>query len=84
MQIIDVWDYQVWDGGNRHYHAGYFSRVNVSSDEAIQLAGQYDMIDAKEIVVYSSIQEYKDELNETVKKRALAKLSSEERRVLGF
>lgn len=84
MQVMNVWDYQVWDGGSYQNHKAYFDATTVSDQDAKNLAGKYDSMDAKEIIVYSSIQEYQDELNGVVKKRALAKLTIEERKALGY
>ena len=84
MQVLKVWDYQVWDGGSSHKHKAYFDRTAVSEADAKIIAGTYDIMTSREIVIYHSIQEYETEKAGKVRERALSKLTVEERESLGF
>ena len=81
MKILKVWDIQVWDGGDRHTHK-YYVATKEAADEWIE-KNKYDMIYEKEIVILDSWDELQDYKNGELRKRALAKLTEEERIVLG-
>lgn len=81
MKIHKVWDIQVWDGGDRHNHK-YYVATKEAADEWIE-KNKYDMIYEKEIVILDSWDELQDYKNGELRKRALAKLTEEERIVLG-
>jgi hypothetical protein len=81
MKILKVWDIQVWDGGDRHNHK-YYVATKEAADEWIE-KNKYDMIYEKEIVILDSWDELQDYKNGELRKRALAKLTEEERIVLG-
>lgn len=81
MQIIKCWDIQVWDGGDRHNHK-YYVATKEAADEWMA-KNKYDMIYEKEFVILDSWDELQDYKNGELRKRALAKLTEEERIVLG-
>jgi len=82
MKIIKCWDIQTWDGGDRHNHKYY-----VATKEAAQawLANnKYDTVYEREFVILDSLDELTEYENGELRKRALAKLSEAEKKVLGL
>lgn len=82
MQVLTVWDVQVWDGGGRHNHAFYVKdefQANVWKEK-----NTYDSIVKKEIQIFDTIAEYQEFKNGELKRKALQKLTREERVALGF
>ena len=82
MQIIKCWDIQVWDGGERHNHRYYVA----TEDAALEwkAKNKYDEIYEKEFVILDSWDELEIYRNGELRKRALAKLTAEEKIVLGL
>lgn len=82
MQIIKCWDIQTWDGGERYNHK-YF----VATKEAAiawKEKNKYDEVYEKEFVILDSLDELKEYENGELRKRALAKLTETEKKVLGL
>jgi hypothetical protein len=82
MKILKVWDIQVWDGGGGHNHK-YYVATKEAADEWI-VKNKYDMIYEKEIVILDSWNELQEYKNGELRKRALAKLTNEDKIVLGL
>lgn len=82
MKIIKCWDIQVWDGGERHNHK-YYVATKEAADEWIA-KNKYDLAYEKEFVILDSYAELMDYKNGEARKRALAKLSEEDKIVLGL
>ena len=82
MQIIKCWDIQVWDGGDRHNHR-YYVATKEAADEWMA-KNKYDMVYEHEMVILDSWDELQDYKNGELRKRALAKLTAEEKVVLGL
>lgn len=82
MQVLKVYSIKVWDAAGKHNHKFYLS----DRDEALQyvLENKYDIVEEKTIEVFDTLEEWKTWNSGEVKKRALAKLTVEERRVLGL
>ena len=82
MQILKLYSVQVWDGGDRHNHKFYLT----SKEEADKyLKGNtYDAVYETTLEVFDTLDEWNDWNKGKVKERALAKLTAEERRALGF
>ena len=82
MQIIKCWDIQVWDGGERHNHKFY-----VKTEESARAwleKNKYDSIYEKEFVILDDLAEVEAYKNGELRKRALSKLTDEEKLVLGL
>ena len=82
MQIIKCWDIQVWDGGERHNHKFY-----VKTEESARTwleKNKYDSIYEKEFVILDDLAEVEAYKNGELRKRALSKLTDEEKLVLGL
>jgi hypothetical protein len=82
MKIIKCWDIQTWDGGDRHNHK-YYVATKEAADEW-KAKNKYDEVYAKEFVILDSLDELTDYENGELRKRALAKLSEAEKKVLGL
>lgn len=81
MKIIKCWDIQVWDGGDRHNHK-YYVATKEAADEW-KFRNKFDEVYEKEFVILDSWDELEEYKNGELRKRALAKLTEEERIVLG-
>ena len=82
MKIIKCWDIQVWDGGDRHNHKYYVSTKEAA--DAWMVENTYDSVYEKEFIILDSFAELEEYRNGELRKRALAKLTEEERIVLGL
>ena len=81
MQIIKCWDIQVWDGGDRHNHK-YYVATKEAADEWMA-KNKFDSVYEREFVILDSWNELQDYKTGELRKRALAKLTDEEKLVLG-
>ena len=82
MQIIKCWDIQTWDGGDRHNHK-YYVATKGAADEW-KAKNKYDEVYEKEFVILDSLDELTEYENGELRKRALAKLTEAEKKVLGL
>ena len=82
MQIIKCWDIQSWDGGERHNHRYYVATKEAA--DAWKANNKYDEVYEKEFIILDSWDELQDYKAGELRKRALAKLTNEERVVLGL
>ena len=82
MKIIKCWDIQVWCGGDRHNHKYYVATKEAA--DAWMEKNKYDMIYEKEMVILDNWDELEEYKNGELRKRALSKLTAEERIVLGL
>lgn len=82
MKIIECWDIQVWDGGDRHYHKHYVATKEAA--DAWKAKHQFDNVSKLRLVIFDNMDELNDyELGEA-RKRALAKLTAEDKIALGI
>lgn len=82
MQIIKCWDIQVWDGGERHNHK-YYVATKEAADKWLE-KNTYDSVWEKEFVILDSFAELEIYRNGQMRQRALAKLTEEDKIVLGL
>ena len=82
MQIIKCWDIQVWDGGERHNHKCYVA-TKEAADQWMK-KNTYDSVWEREFVILDSFAELEEYRNGEMRKRALAKLTEEDKKVLGL
>lgn len=82
MKIIKCWDIQVWDGGERHNHK-YYVATKEAADEWMA-KNKFDTVYEKEFVILDSSAELEIYRNGELRQRALAKLSEEDKIVLGL
>lgn len=82
MKVITVYQVDLWDGGERHNFGFY-----LSSKEELDKYQEIDIhccAHKKEIVIFDTIEERNEYNSGLAKKRALQKLTPEERVALGF
>jgi hypothetical protein len=82
MQIIKCWGIHVWDGGDRHNHK-YYVKTKEAADAWMD-KNKYDMIHEYEFVILDDLTEVEAYKNGELRKRALAKLTDEDKIVLGL
>lgn len=82
MQLLKLWDIQVWDGGDRHNSAYLVSDISIA-DEWIK-EHKHDLVWSKEIVIIESWDELKDYQTGKMRENALAKLTDFEKKLLGL
>ena len=82
MKIVKCWDIQTWDGGDRHNHKCYVATKEAS--QAWLANNKYDTVVKREFVIFDSLDELTEYENGELRKRALAKLSEDEKKVLGL
>lgn len=82
MQIIKCWDIQVWDGGDRHNHK-YYVATKEAADQWMK-KNAYDSVWEREFIILDSFAELEEYRNGEMRKRALAKLTEEDKKVLGL
>jgi len=82
MKIFTVWDIQVWDGGDRHYHKYYVSSKAVA-DEWMK-KNPNDLVSEVELRIFDTLDHVIESETEEIRIRALLKLTAEERKALGF
>lgn len=79
-RIIECFDVQHWDGGDRHNHHAYV----VSEQDAKKIAGQYGTTIKRTFIVHDTMVDYKHHTSEELRRTALAKLTKQERVALGL
>ena len=82
MKIIKCWDIQVWDGGSMHHHKYYVATKEAAAEWKAK--NKYDEIVEREFVILDDLTELGEYKNGELRKRALAKLTEQERKVLGL
>ena len=82
MKIVQCYDIQVWDGGDRTNHKYY-----VSSQEAADqwlAKHRFDTVTSREFIIFDDLAEIEDYDKGEARKRALAKLTPEDKIALGI
>lgn len=82
MKIIKCWDIQVWDGGDRHDHKYYVATKEAA--DAWMAKNKFDTVYEKQFIILDSYEELMDYRNGESRKRALAKLTEEDKIALGL
>jgi len=82
MEIIDLYEIAVWDGGERHIPKFYF--ILKKDAEDYKKDHPHDTFYNKKLKVYATYQDFKDENDQVIRERALAKLTPAEKFVLGL
>jgi hypothetical protein len=82
MKKITAYSIRVWDGGDRCNHKFYVA----SEEEAKKWikANTYDNYYEVDIEIYDTLEDWAEHNEEAIRKRALRKLSPEERAALGW
>lgn len=84
MQIIELYEVGVLDGVDRVIPRFYFTdKVDADRYKSIP-KNQHDSVFLKQFKVYTSFRDYQDNSDKAIRDRALAKLTPEEKMVLGL
>jgi len=83
MRKITFYQFQQWDGGDRHIPKDICFETREEADIFLG-NNKYDMFERRSFTIFDSIDEYEQSKSEEVKKTALAKLSDIEKRALGL
>ncbi|MCK9369209.1 hypothetical protein M0R04_04660 [Candidatus Dojkabacteria bacterium] len=84
MEIVELFEIGVWDGGERNVVKFAFSNQEAAESYKEMPKHKHDTIIKKQIKVYSSLNDYHNNSDEAIKARALSKLTPEEKLVLGL
>ena len=84
MEIKTLYQLHNWDGGERHNATDYYFETKEVGNEYVAVVDQYANIIPKTLIICSSLEDYKQNLKSELKKRALAKLTKEDRAILGL
>lgn len=82
MKTLKVWDVQFWDGGDRHNHAFFLDRSTPVID--IERMHEHSISLQHDFIVLDSLDEYPNLVAVRKRTAALAKLTPEERVLLGL
>lgn len=82
MKIIKCWDIQVWDGGDRHNHKYYVATKEAA--DAWMAKNKFDTVYEKQFIILDSYEELMNHRNGESRKRALSKLTEEDKIALGL
>jgi hypothetical protein len=82
MKSITYWQIYIWDGGDRH-NPGY-----CVSDQSLAIDWKQknpnDSVVKTDLIIFDSLKEIEDFKSGETKRRALAKLTLDEKRALGL
>lgn len=83
MKIITAYDWQKWDGGERSFHYAF---IQLTDEELSKMKKDIkcDSFILRDIVVYESIDDYKNNNITNQRKAALDKLTDYEKRLLNL
>lgn len=79
-QIIECFDVQRWDGGDRNNHYCYMS----TEKDAKEVAGEHGSYFKRDFVIHQSIADLQNWNSGELKRQALAKLTTAEKIALGL
>lgn len=82
MQVINCYNIQVWDGGDRHNHRYYVANEEAAKEWVFR--NKYDMYFEQEFVILDDLAEVEEYKLHQTRARALAKLNAEEKKALGL
>ena len=82
MQVITVHQVNLWDGGERH-NFGFFLSDAKEAENYKEIDPNCNIC-KKEFIIFDTIADYREYKSGEVKRRALSKLTLEERVALGF
>lgn len=83
MKQLTIWRIEEWDGGDRTIPNGnYFS--NKKAADEYKKNNKYNCCIEQTIRIYDSLKDMEDNSKQKLKERALAKLTEEERKILGL
>lgn len=81
MQQLEVYDIQVWDGGDRHNHKFFLS--NKAEAQKYVEKNRYDRFDTRVLIIFDTLEEAGENELKLVRERVIAGLTHLERRAMG-
>lgn len=83
MKQLTIWRIEEWDGGDRTIPNGdYLS--NKEAAEEYNKKNKYNACFEQTIRIYDSLQDMEENSKQKLKERALAKLTDEDKKILGL
>ena len=82
MQLVEVKEVNLWDGGDRH-NFGFYIVPSVTDDE-IKERYPHSYIMNRKMIIYDNFEELEEDNVKKVREKALEKLTLEEKRALGL
>jgi len=83
FQVVNVVSVQEWDGGDRYHHKFYFTDYEVAKEYKAKV-DKSCYLHHTSLIVCDTIEDVKNWKNGELRQRALAKLTPEDRQVLGL
>lgn len=84
MEIKTLFQVHNWDGGDRHIPTDYYFTTEQLGQEYEDTIEKHCWIQKKTLIICQSIDDYKQSTKAEIKRKALAKLTAEERSILGL
>lgn len=79
LKMLDVW---LWDGGERHIYAHSFN-AETTSKKDLESKFKHCQVYEKTIVLFDNVTDFDQNKNEIKRQAVLAKLTPEEKALLG-
>ena len=83
MRVITLWEIHEWDGGDRQLYRGN-CLANQEAADAYKASKRHDCVVKRVITVFDDLEDMEGNSPAKRKERALAKLSDEDKAVLGL
>lgn len=84
MEYKTLFQVYNWDGGERHNPTDYYFTSKLLGQEYKDAVDKHCTIEKRTLLICDSIEDYKQNTKAEVKRKALAKLTAEERSILGL
>lgn len=83
FQVVNLISVEEWDGGDRHYHKFYMRSKDIAQKYQ-QEVDPHCYYHEVSLIICDTIQDVKDWKSGELKRKALAKLTAEEKQILGL
>lgn len=83
MQALELWEIHEWDGGDRTNATGKFF-TNKEAADAYKVKRPHDYIYHRVLILVDNMEDLAAHTHTEMRKRALAKLSPEDKLILGI
>ncbi len=83
MKSLELWEICAWDGGSRQTPTGQFFTNKAAAEEYMKV-NKHDYINHKVLLLVDDMEDLKNAAHAEMRKRALAKLSPEDKMILNL
>ena len=83
MKVLTLLDVHLWDGGDRHDYAYTFNEQTACTNE-LKSKFKHCHIMTRTVIIYDNLADFEDNKKEIERQRVLAKLTKQERELLGL